>query len=67
MTETAKPDGADAASVVMVSYHTGPLLVGVLRAAAISVYPEVEMLLIYVIVIGVLVLRPHGLFGAAPA
>jgi branched-chain amino acid transport system permease protein len=43
----------------------GALVVGVLRAVAISVYPEVEMLLIYLIVIAVLVLRPRGLFGAA--
>ncbi len=45
----------------------GALVVGVLRAVAISVLPEVEMLLIYLIVIGVLVLRPRGLFGAATA
>ena len=45
----------------------GALVVGVLRAVAISVVPEVEMLLIYLIVIGVLVLRPRGLFGAATA
>ncbi|HEV8307486.1 MAG TPA: branched-chain amino acid ABC transporter permease [Methylomirabilota bacterium] len=41
----------------------GALVVGVLRAVAISVYPELEMLLIYLIVIGVLVLRPRGIFG----
>ena len=45
----------------------GALVVGVLRAVAISVYPEVEMLVIYLIVIAVLILRPHGLFGSAPA
>jgi branched-chain amino acid transport system permease protein len=45
----------------------GALVVGVLRAVAISVYPELEMLLIYVIVIAVLVLRPRGLFGGAVA
>jgi hypothetical protein len=28
------------------------------------VYPELEMLLIYLIVIAVLVMRPRGLFGA---
>jgi branched-chain amino acid transport system permease protein len=43
----------------------GALLVGLLRAVAISVYPELEMLLIYLIVIAVLVLRPRGLFGTA--
>jgi branched-chain amino acid transport system permease protein len=43
----------------------GALVVGVLRSVAISVYPELEMLLIYLIVIAVLVLRPRGLFGAA--
>jgi len=45
----------------------GALVVGVLRAVAISVYPEVEMLLIYLIVIAVLLWRPRGLFGAAAA
>jgi branched-chain amino acid transport system permease protein len=45
----------------------GALIVGVLRAVAISVYPELEMLLIYVIVIAVLLWRPRGLFGAAPS
>ena len=45
----------------------GALVVGILRAVAISVFPEIEMLLIYLIVIGVLVLRPRGLFGAATA
>ena len=41
----------------------GALVVGLLRAAAIAVYPELEMLLVYLIVIAVLVLRPRGLFG----
>ncbi len=45
----------------------GALIVGVLRAVAISVYPELEMLLIYLIVIVVLLLRPRGLFGGAAA
>jgi branched-chain amino acid transport system permease protein len=41
----------------------GALVVGILQAVAISTYPELEMVLIYLIVIGVLVLRPQGLFG----
>jgi branched-chain amino acid transport system permease protein len=45
----------------------GALIVGVLRAVAIAVYPELEMLLIYLIVIAVLLLRPRGLFGGAAA
>src|SRR5436190_819804 len=45
----------------------GALVVGVLRSVAISVYPELEMLLIYLIVIAVLIWRPSGLFGAAAA
>jgi branched-chain amino acid transport system permease protein len=45
----------------------GALVVGILRAVTISTYPELEMLLIYIIVIGVLVLRPRGLFGEAAA
>ncbi|HEV8457215.1 MAG TPA: branched-chain amino acid ABC transporter permease [Methylomirabilota bacterium] len=43
----------------------GALVVGVLRSVAISVYPELEMLIIYLIVIAVLIFRPRGLFGAA--
>ena len=45
----------------------GALVVGVLRSFAIAVYPELEMLLIYLIVIAVLLLRPRGLFGGAAA
>jgi branched-chain amino acid transport system permease protein len=43
----------------------GALIVGILRAVAISVYPELEMLIIYLIVIAVLVFRPRGLFGGS--
>jgi branched-chain amino acid transport system permease protein len=45
----------------------GALVVGILRAVAISVYPELEMLIIYLIVITVLVFRPRGLFGGVAA
>src|SRR5215510_10861425 len=45
----------------------GALVVGILRSVAISVYPELEMLLIYLIVIAVLLWRPRGLFGAVAA
>jgi len=45
----------------------GALIVGVLKAVAIAIYPELEMLGIYVIVIAVLVLRPAGLFARAAA
>ena len=45
----------------------GALVVGILRAVAISVLPEIEMLLIYLIVIAVLLWRPSGLFGTAAA
>jgi branched-chain amino acid transport system permease protein len=43
----------------------GALIVGVMRAVSIAVYPEAELLAIYVIVIAVLVLRPAGLFAKA--
>src|ERR671934_705595 len=45
----------------------GALVVGVVKAVAIATWPEVEMLLIYLIVVGVLVLRPAGLFTRAAA
>jgi branched-chain amino acid transport system permease protein len=41
----------------------GALAVGVLKSIAISTYPELEMLTIYLIVIAVLVIKPQGLFG----
>ena len=43
----------------------GALIVGFVRAAAVWLYPEFEMLAIYVIVIAVLILRPRGLLGRA--
>jgi branched-chain amino acid transport system permease protein len=45
----------------------GALVVGLMRAAAISVLPEVEMLSVYLVVVAVLILRPAGLFGRAAA
>jgi branched-chain amino acid transport system permease protein len=41
----------------------GALIVGLIRAYAIVLYPEAEVLAIYVIVIAVLLARPAGLFG----
>ena len=39
------------------------LLVGVARAAAVHLYPELELFIIYALMIFVLVLRPQGFFG----
>ena len=41
----------------------GALIVGLIRAFAIVLYPELAVLAIYMIVIAVLLLRPAGLFG----
>jgi len=43
----------------------GALLVGVLKSLTVAIYPELEMLLIYLIVIVVLVFKPQGLFGTS--
>src|SRR4030042_5683649 len=43
----------------------GALIVGVLKSVAISTYPDLEMLTIYIIVIAVLVIKPQGLFGGS--
>ncbi len=43
----------------------GALVVGMLSSITISTYPELEMPLIYLIVIAVLVLKPQGLFGGS--
>ena len=41
----------------------GAAIVGVLRAGALLVWPELELLAIYAVVVAVLLLRPAGLFG----
>ena len=41
----------------------GALIVGLIRAWSIVLYPELEVLATYAIVIAVLLLRPAGLFG----
>ncbi len=41
----------------------GALVVGILKSITISFYPELEIFMIYLIVIGVLVYKPEGLFG----
>jgi branched-chain amino acid transport system permease protein len=45
----------------------GAIVVGLVRALAISKLPEAEVLSVYLIVIAVLVVRPSGLLGKAPA
>ena len=45
----------------------GSLLVGLIRAGSLVFYPEFEILAIYLIVIGVLLLKPSGLFGKPAA
>src|SRR5258707_253723 len=45
----------------------GALVVGWMRAAAISLVPEMEMLSVYLVVVIVLIVRPAGLFGKATA
>jgi branched-chain amino acid transport system permease protein len=45
----------------------GALIVGLMRAASISLMPELEMLSVYLVVVVVLVARPAGLFGKATA
>jgi branched-chain amino acid transport system permease protein len=45
----------------------GALIVGLIRAFAIVLFPEVEVLAIYFIVIAVLIFRPGGLFGKSMA
>jgi branched-chain amino acid transport system permease protein len=45
----------------------GALVVGLMRAAAISLMPEMEMLSVYFVVVAVLIFKPTGLFGKASA
>ena len=41
----------------------GAVIVGVLRAATLLVWPELELMAVYAVVVAVLLLRPAGLFG----
>ena len=43
----------------------GALIVGLMRAFAVHVYAELELLLIYLIVIAILIFKPNGLYGKA--
>jgi branched-chain amino acid transport system permease protein len=45
----------------------GAVVVGISRAAAIHLLPEVELFVIYAIMAAVLVVRPEGLFAPAKA
>ena len=45
----------------------GSLIVGLSRAAAVHLFPEIELFVIYGVMSLVLVLRPQGLFGQAVA
>ena len=45
----------------------GALIVGLIRALALLLYPELEVLAIYLIVVAVLIFRPAGLFGRSMA
>ncbi len=41
----------------------GALLVGLVRALAIHTFPELELVVIYVLMLVVLMVKPEGLFG----
>src|SRR6476659_2401081 len=45
----------------------GALIVGLIRGFSILLYPELEMLAIYLLVVAVLIFRPAGLFGRSLA
>ena len=43
----------------------GCIVVGIARAAAVQLFPELELFVIYALMVAVLLWRPQGLFGAA--
>ena len=42
----------------------GCIVVGIARAAAVQLFPELELFIIYALMVAVLLWRPQGLFGA---
>ena len=45
----------------------GAVIAGLVRAFAIAILPEAEVLSLYLIVIAILIIRPAGLLGKVPA
>ena len=45
----------------------GALIVGLARATAVHLYPDVELFVIYAVLVLVLAIRPQGLFAIASA
>jgi branched-chain amino acid transport system permease protein len=43
----------------------GALIVGFVRTLGITLFPEIELALLYIIAAAVLLIRPIGLFGRA--
>jgi branched-chain amino acid transport system permease protein len=42
----------------------GCIMVGIARAAAVQLFPEIELFVIYALMVAILLWRPQGLFGA---
>jgi branched-chain amino acid transport system permease protein len=42
----------------------GCIIVGIARASAVQLFPEIELFVIYALMVAVLLWRPQGLFGA---
>lgn len=42
----------------------GCIIIGIARAAAVQLFPEIELFVIYALMVAVLLWRPQGLFGA---
>ncbi|MEM1524911.1 MAG: branched-chain amino acid ABC transporter permease [Nitrososphaerales archaeon] len=47
----------------MIGAFIGAMIVGVFKGLAIAIYPELEVLIIYAVVIAILIMKPSGLFG----
>jgi branched-chain amino acid transport system permease protein len=43
----------------------GAVIVGFMRALALTFFPEIEIMAIYIVVVAVLLVRPYGVFGRA--
>jgi branched-chain amino acid transport system permease protein len=43
----------------------GAIIVGFMRALALTFFPEIEIMAIYIVVVAMLLIRPYGMFGKA--
>ena len=59
--------GSRRAAIIISGALIAALLIGIMRSIAVYAAPELEVAVPYIIMVLVLIIRPHGLFTVAQA